>query len=423
MKIEIKELPKSQIEILVEISSEKFDEFIDKAIFNLGKDIQIEGFRKGNVPKEILKEKISQKELLNEAAELAVKESYFQIISENKIEAVGRPEIQIMKLAKGNPLEFKIRVSVMPKIELPDYKKIASEIQTKKIFVEDKEIEREIAFLQKSRAKFTLSNQPAQKGDFIEIEFFPQTETEKKQKDNFFLGEGQFIPVFEANLEGMKINEEKEFPVIFPENHYEKNLAGKEIIFRVKINNIQKVELPEINDEFVRNLGKFQNLEDLRKNIREGIFLEKRNWEIQRVCGEILEQIGKRSFFEIPEILLIEEEKRLEENLKNEIYRDLKLSFEDYLKQINKTENEILKTFSLLAEKNIRNFLFLKEIAKKENIKVFPEEIQEEVNHILEHHNNDVKKLDLERLKMYTEEKIQQAKTFQFLAGLVINDL
>jgi len=427
MKTEIKKLPKSQIEILFEISAGEFQEFIEKATFELGKDLEIEGFRKGKVPKEILEKEIPQEKIFNKAAEMAIRENYFKAISENKIEPISKPEIEILPSKEG--LIFKAIASVLPEIILPDYKKIASQIKRKEIFVEEKEIDETLNWLQKSRAKFIFENRPAKKGDFVEIEFqSPQIEQGLKRKDNFILGQGHFIFGFENNLEGMIPGQEKEFSLKFPENYFQKNLAGNIVNFKVRMSSVQRMELPEINDEFAKNLGKFENLIGLKKGIEEGIRIEKENLASQRIRGEILERIEKEMEGDVPEVLTETEKKRMLEDLKNLVLERLKIKFEDYLAKIQKTEKELLDSFSNEAEKKVKSALILREISKREKIEASEEEMKIAINEFSKNYPIEKTKelarqnpalnsraglggLDLAQLKSYYEEVIRNEKT------------
>ena len=419
MKTEIKKLPKSQIEILFEVSAEEFQKFIEKAIFELGKDLEVEGFRKGKVPKEILKKEISREKIFNKAMEMAVRENYFRAVFENKIEPISKPEIEILPAKEG--LFFKATFSILPEIILPDYKKIATEVKGKEIFVEGKEIEDALLYLQKSRAKFIFENRPAKKGDFVEIEFqSPQIEDGLKRKDNFILGEGHFAFGFENNLEGMALGQEKDFSLKFPENYFQKNLAGKLIDFKVRMISVQKMELPEINDQFAKSLGRFENLENLKKSISQGIKIEKENHESQRIRGEILEKINKETKAEIPEVLVETEKRRMLEDLKNLVSERLKITFEEYLTKIQKTEKELLDSFSAEAGKKVKIALILREISKREKIEVSEEEMKIAINEFLKNYPVEkTKKLDLDQLKSYYEEAIRNEKALQMLENLV----
>jgi trigger factor len=418
MKTEIKKLPKSRVEILFEIRPEEFKDSIEKAILNLGKDLEIEGFRKGQAPKEIIIQKIGQDKILASATQLAVEENYFREVINKKLDVISRPEIEILsEVSFERGLSFKARFAILPEIKLPDYKKIASEIKRKEIFVEEKELEETLSFLQKSRAKFIFENRPAKKGDFIEIEFqSPQIEDGLKRKDNFILGEGQFVSGFEENLEGMAPGQEKDFSLKFPENYFQKDLAGNLINFKVKMNSVQKMELPEINDEFAKNLGKFENLISLKENIKEGIKMEKENFQSRKIREEILEKITRETKIEIPEVLIETEKRRILEEFKKLVTEKFKIPLLDYLAKIKKTEKELLENFSKEAEKKVKYALILKEISKSEKIKISEEEIKAAINEFLKNYPIEkTKGLDLDRLKSYYEEAIRNEKVLKLL--------
>ena len=401
MQHSIKKLTESKLEIKVEIPASDFDEFYNKTLEELGNNLEMPGFRKGKAPKEIVEKAIDQKEILTRAAETAVKESYSKIVSDNSLEVLGNPEVEILKMALKNPFEFKINVFVMPEIKLPDYKKIASGIKRGKIEVTEKEVEDALKWLQKSRAKFSLKDGLSQKGDWVEIEYYQ--EGLSAQKDAFVLGQGKLITGFEDNLEGMKAGEEKEF-----------ELDKKKL--KAKMISVQKMELPEMTDEFVKSLGKFENITALKQSIEIGIKEEKETLETERKRKEILEKIAQKTEIEIPDILIEEQKKRHLENMKKEVSENLKMDFNKYLEKIKKTEKDILDSFKDISQKQVKESLTLREIENKENIEVSAEEIEKEVNNLLKNHPKE--KVDLDGLKSYTKEIIKQEKTFQLLEGL-----
>ena len=377
MKFEIKNQTNTEIELEIEVSSDEFSPFIDKALNNLGKDLEIKGFRKGKAPKNIIEEHFGSEKVLIEAADLAVNETYKKVIVENKIKAIFHPRIEIKKLAKGNNLVYTAKTAIFPQITLPDYKSLVPKIKRKEIEVDEKEIKQTLVWLQKTRAKLTLKNEPAQKGDFIQIEYTLANKPGSDPiKDGFILGEGRLLPGFEDNLVGMKANDEKK--------GIDLDSNGNKFVVDVKMISVQDMELPEINDEFAKSLGKFSGLDSLKNNIKEGINVEKKQAENQRIRSEILEMIEKEMNIELPDVLIENEQKQMLENLKSQILESLKISFEDYLSKIKKTEEEILKSLRTEAEKKIKGFLILKEIGEKEGIKVADEESIKKILKLLE---------------------------------------
>ncbi len=422
MKTEIKKISDSKIEIFFELPWPEFSPYLDKAAQNLSENLALKGFRPGKIPREFVEKEIGEGKVLAEGAEVAIKEKYPQVVREKNLEVIGSPQVEILKLAQGNPFSFRIKIEVLPEIELPDYKKIAAGIERKEVSVEEKEVNQTLEWLQKSRAKFHNLERKSKRGDFLEIEYSsPQIENGKVYQDRFFLGKGQFVPGFEENLEGMKKEEEKEFQLSLPSNYFKKELAGKKVNFKVKIKKVQQVEFPEINDDFARSLGKFNDLKELRNSIKQGITKEKEIAERERRRKEILEKIAQESKFEVPEVLISLERDRIFEDLKQNVKNQLKTSFEEYLQKIKKSAEELKSSLKSEAEKRARNFLILREIGKREGVKVNEGEVIEALNQLLKNYpslEKAGKEIDLERLKEYYRGVIYNEKVFQLLENL-----
>jgi len=414
MKTTQKKLEKSQLEIEFELTAEEFEHHIEHALEHLKEHVKVDGFRKGNVPLKMVEEQVGTENLLMEAGDMAVKDSYYKFLEENKLEPIGEPDVSITKIAKGNPFLFKVIITVLPEIQLPDYKEIASHFEVKEVSVSDSEVEDTLNYLQKTRAKFSQIDKEAEKKDFVEIEYKSEDiNNGEAVKDRFILGEGGFMKGFEDGIVEMKAGDEKDISVKFPDNAPKKDLAGKDINFKVKIISVQKMELPEINDEFAKQLGGFDNLVALKNNIKEGLTEEKKAGEKQKQRVEILEKIGEKINFEIPEKLVVSEQQRLLEDLKNNVSGKFKISFEEYLASIKQTEEEVKKTFAKEAEKRIKNFLVLRGIGDKENIEVKEEEIEQELNK--NYTQEQLAKIDIEQFREYSRDVIYNEKVFQLL--------
>ena len=451
MDVKQTKLKNSQLELEFELTAEEFAEHFEHAVEHLKHHVKIDGFREGKAPASMVEDKIKPESLLMEAGDIAVKETYSKYILENKLEPVGSPEVSIIKIAKGSPFIFKAVITVLPDVELPDYKIIAKAVKGQEISVTDEEVQDSINYLQKTRAKFTLKNDVAEKKDFVEIKYSAkEINSGKEVDDKFILGEGGFMAGFEDGIVGMKAGEEKEITVKFPESpafgrtafgrkdlagRLERvlPLAGKEATFKIKMISVQKIELPEINDEFAKQLGRvartsseagvpdiaFDTLVVLKESIKEGIILEKTEAEKQRVRTDILDKITEKAKFEMPESMVEYEKERLLEDLKNRISQSIKISFEEYLASVKKTEEEIKETYQKEAEKRLRGFLVLREIGKKENIEVSDKEVEEDVNENLKIEKfKNLKQVDINQLKEYTKGVIKNEKIFQLLENL-----
>lgn len=348
----INKLPKSKIEIEGEIDSDIFEGFYKKALENIGKDFEVDGFRKGKVPENILISKIPEIKILEEMAELALKEHYPALIEEINLDVISQPQIAITKLARKNPLGFKIITSVMPEINLPDYKKIAKETLEKEkgeeITVSEKEIEDTILDIRKSRAK--------------------RKNIQEVAKDH----------VHDENCKHENENKEE--------------------------------ELPEWNDEFVKSMGPFQNIEDFKEKLKENIKLEKINQAREKKRLKIIEKIIENTEIETPEILINTELEKILYRMESDITQ-MGLKFDDYLKHLQKTRDDLEKEFTPDAEKKAKLGLILNKISKMEKIIADEKEVEKEVNHILEHY----KDADPEKARIYAENVLMNEKIFQLL--------
>jgi len=230
----IKKISNSEIEITEEIPAERFSSYYREAVKELGKELRIKGFRKGHIPPEIIEKEIGQTRILNYAAQNAISDYYIKAVKENSLDVIERPKIEILKLAPSDSLIFRAKVKILPEIELPDYKKIASSFQEEKIVVGEEEVQQTIDWLRRSRSKLIALGREAKKGDFVEIEYWSsQIEGGRKMKDGFILGKGGFIPGFEEKIEGMKAGQEteecmKDWPDVFPEIFWNMIRIGEE---------------------------------------------------------------------------------------------------------------------------------------------------------------------------------------------------
>ncbi len=419
MKAESKKLPKSQIEITFELTEEEFKKYVGKATEHLKSHVKVDGFRKGKVPNSMVEQQVGKENLLAEAGDIAVRESYFNYVKEQKLEPVGNPEISITKIAQGSPFEFKAIITVMPEIVLPDYKEIAKTVADKDFAVTEEEIQHAINHLQRSRAKMIPkdASEQAAKKDFVHILYSSKDFSDGKEiPDQFVLGEGGFMPGFEDQIVGMKAGETKEFKATFPKDAPQKNLAGKESDFKVTLNSVHTMEMPEVSDAWAKELGGFDTLVALKESITKGMTEEKAEQEKQRKRSEILEKIAEKTSIEIPEAVVEYEKQSLLERFQRQITQQFKISFEEYLASVKQTEEHIKQSFQKEAEKRLKEFLILRQIGKDERIEVTAEELKAEVEKALENYPADQKRqIDISQFNEYTEGVIYNEKVFKLL--------
>jgi len=354
MKTTIKKLEKSEVEITGVIEASDFGGFEDKALEKIGDRLEITGFRKGKAPKNVVKEKVGEMELLEEMAEQSINSEYPKILKENKIDAIGRPQITITKIGKGSDLEFKILTAVLPKIDLPDYKKIAKdenskEENKKEIVVDDKEIEATIMNLRRMKAE--------------------QSRPKHEHKEG------------ESKEEHAKAHE----PI--PESDY-----------------------PAFDDEFVKSFGNFKTADEFKTKIKENLKLEKETAEKDKVRLKTVEEIIKNTKGDIPEILIESEIEKILYKLKADI-ANTGFKYEDYLKQLKKTEEDLKKEWRSDAEKRAKLQMIIQKISEVENLKPTKEEIEKDVANIM----NMYKEAEPARARAYVEQMLTNEKVFKFL--------
>jgi trigger factor len=423
MKIKINFLPKSKIEIIVNLDKKDLLPFKDIALKDLNKDLKVNGYRVGKAPLSIAENHFSPLKIYEKAASLAIEKFYPQIIKEKEIQAIGYPSINITKIIPNQDVEFKAEISIIPNLNLPDYKKIAKDMQAKKlnVVVEKKEIDDALLWLQNSRSVLEKVERPAEKEDIVTIDYQIKEKRSliKNGEDknySFILGKGHFIPGFEENLIKMKAGENKIFNITVPKSWVQKDLQGKKLSVEISLKEIKKKKLSPLNDKFAQELGKFKNLEELKKNIQKGLGIEKEAKEKERWRLAVLDKIITDTKADIPEILIHTEIEKMMEELKSQLEK-IQLTFEKYLEQIKKTEEKLRKDFQELAKKRVFSSLVLREIGLLEKIEVSENEIKEKTNEILQQiPDPKVKeKINPEDLKEFALGIVRNEKVFQIL--------
>jgi len=362
MKTTIKKLDKSEVEITGVLEASEFAKYEEKALAKISERTELPGFRKGKAPIDVIKTNVPEMELLEEMAEAALFDNYMKILEENKLDAIGRPQISITKIGKGSDLEFKIVSAILPEIKLPDYKKIAKNTNNKEenkteIVLTDEEIEKVIKDLRKMRAEQKIHD------------------TNKE------------------NHEGHENMTEEEHAAL----HEKKE-------------EIPETEWPAFDDEFAKSFGKFSTAEELKEKIKSNLKTEKEIEKKDKIRLSIVEELVKQSEGEIPEILIQSETDKILYKLEADI-TNAGFKFEDYLKQIGKTDEDLRKEFHADAEKRAKLQMIIHTISEKESLKPTEEEIEKDVTQI----TTMYKDADPIRARAYVEQMLENEKVFKFL--------
>lgn len=410
---------------------EEWNKNIDSAVSAVAKSIKVEGFRPGKAPRTIVEQKVGRETVLQEAADRAIQKAWAEAVHGEKIEAIGHPKAEITKLAEGNPLEFTIVTAVMPTLALKkDWKKklSAKNAEEKKKIpeaVKEEDIDKELTKLATSRAKLVTVSREAKKGDSVRVDFSvtmdgKEIEGGSAQDHVLVLGSGVFIPGFEEQVEGMKGGEDKEFTLKFPEKYHDTKLAGKEAIFSVHLRVTQERQMDVIDDAFAVSLGKFKTLEELKKNMREGMEKEgvnKREEDRKVVLADTLLECLET---ELPEILIEEESISMLREFEGQLTM-MGMTMEGYLEHLKKTIGELKEEWKPQAEKRLLLTLGLLHVAKEEGVEVSNEEVEEEMNKTLQYYKSQQeaeKKLDMKRLYSYCKEAVIRRKTLEYVETL-----
>ncbi|MBN1325991.1 trigger factor [Candidatus Falkowbacteria bacterium] len=424
-KYDVKKLPKSQLEIKVTIPANELEPFLNKAIENLSSQTKIDGFRPGKVPLEMLKKKVGEMKIYEEAAVLAVEKSYIEIAQKEKFEPLGSPKVDFEKLAPQNDFIYKATVDLMPAIKIGDLKSI--KIKEKEINISAQDIEKVIEDLRKMRATEALESKKAEKGDKVEVDFDilrnnVSIDGGAQKKYPLIIGEGQFIPGFEDNLIGLEAGSDKEFELIFPEKYHNKNLAGKPAKFKVKMLAVYKRTLPELNDEFAKTLGA-PTIAELKKQIEHNLEHEEHHKEEERVETELLNKlIDKSQVGEIPDTLINSEAAKMVQELQSNVAMQ-GLKFEDYLKHLNKTPDQLKLDFAPQAIKRIKAALITRTIFFNEKMEISEADTDKEIEAMSHYYQNNpdiIKSLKTPEYRDYIKNVIGNRKVMEYLKTLCV---
>ena len=410
----------NEVKLEITIEAEKFDEAIKKVYFKSAKYFNIPGFRKGKAPMQIVEKyygkEIFYEDAFNEVAQDALEEA----VKENKLEVVSRPYIEVTQIEKGKDLIFEAIMQTKPEAKLGKYKGI--EIKKIEYNVTDEDIDHELGHMQEHNSRLiSIEDRPVESGDIATIDFEgfvdgKAFEGGKAEGHELEIGSNTFIPGFEDQVIGMKIDEEKDIQVKFPDEYFSKDLAGKDATFKVKVHEIKKKELPELDDEFAKDVSEFDTLKELKESIKEKQQKqndEKAKYETQEavmkaVCEDIKVEIPSGMVeLEIDNML-----KDIEQRLS---YQGLKL--EQYLQMMGKTEEDMRKEYEPQAIEGIKSRLALEAVIKAEKIEATDKEVDEKLKEMAKNYGkeNDEEFLKNENVRNYIKEGLASEKAMDFL--------
>lgn len=366
-----------------EVSAEQFEEALDQAFKKVVKDIEVPGFRKGKVPRIIFEKRFGVEALYQDAIDIVLPNAYVEAIEETKIEPVDQPSIDIEEIERGKNLVFTAEVTVKPEVKLGEYKGLKVEAQD--VTVTDEDVEEEIKREQERFAELIVKEEgTVEEGDTVVIDFEGfiddvAFEGGKGENHSLEIGSGQFIPGFEEQLVGKASGEETDVHVTFPEEYHAEDLAGKEATFKVKIHEIKVKELPELDDEFAKDVDdEVETLDELKAKKKEQLEAQKKQDAENQTKNTLIQKAVENAEADIPEAMIHKEVDRM----MNELEQNLQMqgmTIDMYYQFSGQDEAALREQMKEDAKKRVMTSLTLEAIAQTEEIEVSDEDVANEM--------------------------------------------
>ena len=410
---------KNEVKLSFVVEAEKFEEAMKKVYTKTAKYFNIPGFRKGKAPMQLVERQYGSEIFYEDAFNELVPEVYDAAIKENNVEAVSKPNIDITQMEKGKDLIFTATVQTKPEVKLGKYKGI--EIKKIEYNVSEEDINHEIGHMQEKNSRLvSIDDRPVENGDITVIDFEGSVdgvpfEGGKAEGHELEIGSNTFIPGFEDQIIGMKVDEEKDIKVKFPDEYFSKDLAGKDAIFKIKLHEIKKKELPKLDDEFAKDVSEFDTLEELKNSIKEKIDVENKNKEKYETEEEAIKTVCENTEIDIPSGMIEVEINNMVKDIEGRLsYQGLKL--EQYLQMVGKTEEDMRKEFEDQAKKSVKSRLVLEAVVKAEKLEASEEEVGEKIKEMAKQYNRpEDELLANEQLRSYIAESMKTEKAIEFI--------
>ena len=412
---------KNEVKLSFVVEAEQFDEAMKKVYAKTAKYFTIPGFRKGKAPMNMVEKQYGTEIFHEDTFNELVPEIYETAIKENNIQVVSNPDIDITQIGKGKDLIFTAIVQIKPEVKLGKYKGI--ELKKIEYNVSDHDIEHELGHMAEHNARLvSIEDRPVEKGDITVIDFEGSIdgvpfEGGKAEKHELEIGSNTFIPGFEDQIVGMKLEEEKDITVTFPEDYFSKELAGKPAVFKVKLHEIKKKELPKIDDEFAKDVSEFETLAELKNSIKERMQKaneEKAKYEMEDAA---LKAVSDNVEIDIPSGMIDAEIDNMMKDIEQRLqYQGLTLA--QYFTLSGKTEAQVREEMKEQAEKAVKSRLVIEAIIKAEDIKPEEKEVEEKLKEMAKNYGKTEEEMSKnEYIKEYIENNMKVEKAIEFIVN------
>jgi len=401
-----KKVDLNKIKLDIEISNNYLKKHIGKAYKNVSEKANIPGFRKGKIPYQVIDANFGRQYVLDEAASLSISELYPDIITESNLNPIDYPKIKVTNLEENSPLSFEVELELEPEIELPRYKGI--KVTGYSTNVTDEELERQIENIRNSYVSLepVEEGKTVEKGDYVTIDFDGEIEGSPFEGGNakdylLEVGSNTLFSGFEDLLIGMKKGDTKKATLTLPEDIKDNNLTGKKADFNILVKEVKRKVLPDIDEDFLKELGDYASLDDFKSSIKEKLTEQKKNFRREKIVGEILNYLTENMKTKIPDIMITRRIKQINEEIDGSL-KEQNMSREVYLKAVNITEEKLNQEIKERASIEIKEYLIFKALEREEKKKIEPaeDEINKEKDNIIKSYN---KEQDIDKIKKFLE--------------------
>ncbi len=415
----VEKIEKNMVSFEFSVTAEEFEAAIEKAYKkNVGK-ISIQGFRKGKAPRKLIEKYYGVEIFYEDAINIVLPDAYDKAIDENNIYPVDQPEIDIKgEISRENGVTFTAKVTVKPEFELGTYKGVkAAKVSHRTL---KKDIDTEIEKMRERNSRMVpIEDRAVKKDDIANIDFEGFADGvafEGGKGENFDLtiGSGQFIPGFEDQLIGKNIGEETEVNVTFPTEYHSAELAGKDATFKVKINSVKVKELPELDDEFAKDVSEFDTLEDLKKDVKEKLSAQGKEKAKHETEENVIAAVIEGTEIDIPEAMINSQIEKMVRDFDMQM-RYQGLSLEQYMQFTGATMDTFKEQFKEDATKNVKTSLILEKVCEVEGIDVKASEIEKEYADMAEQNGMKVEDIKKYIQEADVKERLKAQKTIKFL--------
>ena len=417
MSLQVEKLEKNMAKLTIEASAEDFEKAIQKVYLKARGRINIPGFRKGKAPRKLIEKMYGTGVFYEDAANDLIPTAYAEALKDCDLEIVSRPEINVTQIESGKPFIFTAEVAVKPEVTLGEYKGV--EVEKSDVEVTDEDINKEVDKEREHNSRtIDVDDRAVESGDIIKLDFDGSVDGVpfaggKAENYTLTIGSGSFIPGFEDQLIGTKIGEDKDVTVTFPEDYHEKSLAGKEAVFKCKVNAITVKELPDADDEFASEVSEFETLAEYKEDIKKKLTEKKEKEARAKKEAQAVEKAVENATMEIPDAMIDTQVQSMMEDFARRM-QSQGLSLEQYFQFTGMDAKKMHDQMKPEALKRIQNSLVLEAVAKAENIEISDEKVDEEIAKMAEAYKMEVEKLkgiigDSERDQMKKDLAVQAA--------------